>query len=76
MRTIRRSLGAFTVAVVMAAGLLTVPAHAEGRGNGNKTDFCEALAASIEAVNALPDSPLKSVLLAYLDVLDKTYCSE
>lgn len=75
MRTIRRRLGAFTVAVVMAAGLGVMPAHAEGRGNGNKTDFCEALAAAIASVNSLPDSPLKSVLLGYLDGLNQAYCS-
>jgi hypothetical protein len=73
MKAIRRSLGAFAVAAVMATTLLALtPSEAQAR----KVDFCDALRASIEAITALPDSPFKDYILAHLNQTLATYCQE
>ena len=72
MKAIRRSLGGFTFAAVIAASLVLMPAEAHAKG---RADFCEALAASIEAVKALPDSPVKDLMLGYLVGTQEAYCS-
>lgn len=75
MKTIRRSLGAFTFAAMIAASLVLMPAeaHAGGRKTG---DFCGSLAEAITTVQQLPDGPLKDLLLGYLESTYKTYCGE
>lgn len=73
MKTIRRSLGAFAFATVIAAGLVLMPARAHA--DQEQSSFCESLLLQIETTRRLPDSPFKGVLLAYLESTYKTYCA-
>ena len=70
MKSIRRSLGAFAVAAVIATSLALTPSEAQAK----KVSFCDALQASIAAVNALPDNPFKEYLLTQLQSAFDTYC--
>lgn len=75
MKTIRRSLGAFTFAAMIAASLVLMPAEAHA-GDRKTGDFCGSLAQTIAAVQQLPDSPIKDLLLGYLENAYASYCGE
>jgi hypothetical protein len=73
MKTIRRNLGAFALATVIATGLVLMPARAHA--DQDNSSFCESLRVSIETTRSLPDGPFKGALLAYLESTYKTYCT-
>lgn len=79
---IRRSLGAFTIAAVMATGLILTPAELLAKG-GNRGDngaaliaFCQSVDASIDYINnsSLSDE-IKAALTAPLQNVFETYCT-
>jgi hypothetical protein len=77
MVSIRRKLGAFAVAVMIAAGMVLMPAsiHAKGKTSGTIDTFCTELASAIEYANTLPEGTLKDLVLAQLNAIDAAYCN-
>lgn len=78
MGTIRRTFGGFAVAVIVAAGLVLMPAslHAKvGNGNsGTATGFCDTLASAIDYISTNYEDPIKSLALAPLLAAQSAYC--
>lgn len=83
VRKIRRSLGAFTVAAVIAAGLVLTPSHALATTSTGYTSttsnsliaFCLSLDAQIGYIESLSlDGSIKAALLAPLESTRNTFC--
>ncbi len=77
MISIRRKLGAFAVAVTIAAGMVLMPAsiHAKAKTSGSLDSFCAQVASAIEYANGLSDGTIKDLLLAQLNAIDAAYCN-
>jgi hypothetical protein len=76
MGSIRRSLGAFACAALMAAVFVSIPVnvHAKGPKTSDPGAFCTSLASTIAYVNTLSE-PTRSLLLASLEPTYAAYCS-
>lgn len=74
MKSIRRSVGAFACAALVAASvvLMPAPAHAERRP---RPSFCETLALAIAQLTP-PDNSLEAFMLEQLGAAYRTYCPE
>ena len=78
MGSIRRKLGAFAVAVMIAAGMMLMPAsiHAKAKPSGSIEGFCAELAAAIAYVEStLPEGTLRDVVLAPLLAYQSEFCN-
>ena len=77
MGQIRRNLGAFTFAALLAMGGAFVPATVEAKpkgGNVSPSEFCAALQGAITDASALPDGPIKDLLLGTLQGAYNAFC--
>jgi hypothetical protein len=76
MGSIRRTLGGFTVAVVIAAGLVLLPAsvHAKQKTATSSTSICDSLAAYIEYITNTYDGELEAALLKPFQAAWSYYC--
>jgi hypothetical protein len=72
MKSIRRNLGAFTVAAAMAAVLAVTPSQAEANSD---TSYCDSLLASIANIKLQPYSPYNAFILFQLEIQYKMFCS-
>lgn len=70
MRSLSNFGAAFVIAMMVASGMVmfqsTVSAQGPGRGNSGAT-LCALLAQAEAVANTLPDSELKTALLAAID---------
>jgi len=81
MENIRRRLGAFGLAVLIAGAIALTPASAYAKrgNNGGGNDlgaFCSALASTIATVEGYPDSFIRTYLLNSLNATFNTYCRQ
>lgn len=73
MGNIRRTLGGFALAALVAAGVVLVPAslHASGTSTGSA---CESLIAYRDFLNATYSDPLRTILVASVELSIKIAC--
>jgi hypothetical protein len=67
MASFRRKLGAFAVAVVMAAGMVMMPASIHAKGKHDKGTFCEQLSAAYSYALTLPEA-IRALVVPQLEV--------
>jgi hypothetical protein len=76
MVSIRRKLGAFVVAVAIAAAMVLVPTPIHARSKTGSIDaFCAQLASAIDYVEGLPSNLVTDLVLAQLNATYAAYCS-
>jgi hypothetical protein len=75
MGSIRRKLGGFAVAAVIAAGMMIVPAQIEAKSKGGDTlgAFCSQLASAIVYLDGL-DNAAADLVQAQLEATFAAYC--
>jgi hypothetical protein len=79
MGSIRRTLGGFTVAVAIAAGLVLMPVSVHAKQvkvSDSTTSFCDTLGAAIAYIEATYDGDLEAALVAPLKRAQDYYCQE
>jgi hypothetical protein len=76
MGNIRRNLGAFACAALLAAVFVSMPVnvHAKGAKTSDPGAFCASLASTIAYAKTLAE-PIQSLLLASLEPTYAAYCS-
>ena len=77
MGSIRRTLGGFTVAVAIAAGLVLMPASVHAKQvkvSDSSTSICDSLAAAIEYNTNTYDGELETALLKPFQTAWGYYC--
>jgi hypothetical protein len=76
---IRRSLGAFTIAAVMATGMVMMPTSVYAKNNKNNGDlglFCQTLSNAIEYINnSSLDPAIKAAFVEPLQNAFDQYCT-
>ena len=76
MVSIRRKLGAFVVAIAVAAVMVITPASVEAKNNKGSLDaFCAELASAIEYLEGVYDNAAVDLVLAQLRATYNAYCT-